>query len=53
MDHTGEEQLTSSSAGVTELLKHQFLQRIVHVEVSFNLKDEDKKHEVHVDTADC
>lgn len=34
----GEEQLTSSSTGVTKLLKHQFLQRIIDVEVSFNLK---------------
>lgn len=30
--------LTSSSTGVTKLLEYQFLQGIVHVEVSFNLK---------------
>lgn len=32
--------LTSTSTGVTKLLKHQFLQRIVDVEISFNLRQE-------------
>lgn len=35
---TGEQQRTSSSTGVTKLLEHQLLQRIVHVEVPFDLK---------------
>lgn len=28
----------TSSAGVTQLLEHQLLQRIVHIEVTFHLK---------------